>query len=168
MRKKVVRKQTASHGCFICGRDNPASTKADFYEMEDSTLVTLVTCRKEHMGFPSILHGGVTASILDEAMGRSYQILNPGYLGMTIEMNIKYFKPVPYDVELKVVTRAMEASERTYRAEGKLYLPNGKLAASGEGVYLKADQAKKEELSFGKEDVLDVTSPDDPEYIDIP
>ena len=35
---KVVKKQTNSYMCFICGIDNDSGLKANFYEMEDGYL----------------------------------------------------------------------------------------------------------------------------------
>ena len=38
---KVVKKQTLSHNCIVCGLDNPEGVKARFYEMEDGSLISL-------------------------------------------------------------------------------------------------------------------------------
>jgi hypothetical protein len=50
---------------------------------------------------------------------------------------VKYKKAVPYGVELKVVGRITEDNRRIFRGTGELYLPDGTLAASAEGRYLK-------------------------------
>lgn len=39
---KVLKKQTNSKMCYICGMDNPFGLKAPFYEMEDGSLVSIL------------------------------------------------------------------------------------------------------------------------------
>ena len=45
---KVLKKQYNSKMCIICGMNNEAGLKAPFYEMENNTVVTIVTFRQIH------------------------------------------------------------------------------------------------------------------------
>lgn len=50
------------------------------------------------MGNPSgILHGGVTASTLDMAMGLLCRYCSGGYMTPTIDMSVSYLRPGPID-----------------------------------------------------------------------
>jgi acyl-coenzyme A thioesterase PaaI-like protein len=56
-------------GCLVCGRDNPHGLKLDLHvEPETSTVRVEFTPRPEHIGFEGVVHGGVIATVLDEAM----------------------------------------------------------------------------------------------------
>jgi acyl-coenzyme A thioesterase PaaI-like protein len=56
-------------GCLVCGRDNPHGLKLDLHVDLGSGNVTVnFTPRPEHIGFEGIVHGGVIATVLDEAM----------------------------------------------------------------------------------------------------
>ena len=49
---KVIKKQTNSKSCIICGLDNAAGVKAPFYEMEDGSVVTLFSYSAQHQSYP--------------------------------------------------------------------------------------------------------------------
>src|SRR5689334_20543990 len=56
-------------GCLVCGRDNPHGLKLDLYvDPETSTVRVEFTPRLQHIGFEGVVHGGVIATVLDEAM----------------------------------------------------------------------------------------------------
>ena len=56
---KVLKKQYNSKMCIICGTNNEAGLKAPFYEMENNTVVTIVTFRQIHQVFPDRTLGGI-------------------------------------------------------------------------------------------------------------
>ena len=51
---KVISKQKNSKMCFICGMDNPEGLKAQFYNMEDNSVMTKFSFKEEHQSFPEI------------------------------------------------------------------------------------------------------------------
>ena len=56
-------------GCLVCGRDNPHGLKLDLHvDADTSTVRVEFTPRPEHIGFEGVVHGGVIATVLDEAM----------------------------------------------------------------------------------------------------
>ena len=56
-------------GCLVCGRQNPHGLRLSLHVEEASGLVrTEFVPRPEHIGFEGIVHGGVLATVLDEAM----------------------------------------------------------------------------------------------------
>ena len=135
---KVIRKQKNSENCFACGVNNPAGPKLEFYEMEDKSLVGLVTCRSIHMSYPNTVHGGVSAALLDETMGRAILCFEPDTWGVTLELNVKYKKPIPFDTQLRVTGRVIENKERVFICEGEILLPDNVVAAYGRGAYFKS------------------------------
>ena len=71
MKKHVIKKHNAGKGCFVCGVNNPFGLHTDFYELEDGTLAAKVTPSEHHQSYPGRLHGGVSAALLDETIGRA-------------------------------------------------------------------------------------------------
>src|SRR4029450_2695085 len=55
-------------GCLVCGRQNPHGLKLSLHVDEGGTGGAEFTPRAEHIGFEGIVHGGVLATVLDEAM----------------------------------------------------------------------------------------------------
>lgn len=98
---KIVSKQRNSRMCYICGMENPAGLAAQFYSMEDGSVVTLFRFREEHQSFPGRVHGGLAASMLDELGLRAiWAKSSEDVFGVTMSMEVKYRKPVPYGEEL--------------------------------------------------------------------
>ena len=56
-------------GCLVCGRDNPHGLRLDLHVDPATGVVRIAfTPRPEHIGFAGVVHGGVIATVLDEAM----------------------------------------------------------------------------------------------------
>ncbi|MGN0013975.1 MAG: PaaI family thioesterase [Candidatus Gastranaerophilaceae bacterium] len=97
---KVISKQKNSKMCYICGMENDNGLKAQFYNIEDGSVMTKFMYKKEHQSFPGRVHGGLLAAMLDELACRAYWVNDESTLGATMSMEIKYRKPVPYDTEI--------------------------------------------------------------------
>ncbi len=165
----VTRRQKNSASCFVCGLLNEMSLRARFYETTSNEVVALFTTLNEHQSYPGRLHGGVTAAILDETIGRAifcYNDTDKEIWGVTIDIKVEYKRPVPLGCELKVVGRIVKNEGRIYEAEGELYLPNGKVAAVAYGRYMKQPYERivvggsKEDEEFGWDFPLDEVVPD--------
>lgn len=137
MKYRVVRKQEGYDECVVCGHKNPFSLQADFYELENNELVSKFHTMDEHQSYPGRTHGGLIGAILDETIGRCIKCYEPEAWGVTVEMNVKYKKPVPLNETLMCVGRITEIRSRMFRGTGELYLNNGEVAAIGEMVYVK-------------------------------
>ncbi len=150
MKIKIKDKQNISKCCFVCGAQNTIGLKAKFYEGEEGESIALFTPRSELQSYPGIMHGGISATILDETIGRAIMSLyGQNSFGVTIELNIRYKKPVPTEVELKVVGRITKDKGRIFEGSGEIYLPDGTVAVSAKGKYMKRNltQITKKEFS---------------------
>ncbi|MEW6524692.1 MAG: PaaI family thioesterase [Bacillota bacterium] len=77
--------------CFGCGPKNPIGLKLEFW-WEDREYVTSFTPHPEHQSYPGVVHGGLTATVLDETMGRMLFELYGG--ARTAELTVRYLAPV--------------------------------------------------------------------------
>jgi len=168
MDRKVTGKQPNSKMCFICGLKNHKGLKAAFYETDKDELIAVFKPCQEHQGYPGRLHGGIAAAILDETIGRSVTIGKDADIwGVTLEFSIKFKKPIPLEEELKVVTKLIEDGRRIFKGTGKIVLPDGKVAAVGEGKYMKLPIEKIADFDKDENEWRVVNSSDDPETISI-
>ncbi len=170
MIQKVVRKQNNSRMCFVCGMMNDFGLHANFYETDNDELVAIIKPSDQHQGYPGRMHGGIVASILDETIARSICIGNDEQLwGVTLELKIKFRKPIPLGQKIKIVGRVTHEGNRTFEGSGEIILPNGEIAASAEGKYIKADINKIDtESRLSTDEWFLADSPDDPAEIEIP
>jgi acyl-coenzyme A thioesterase PaaI-like protein len=59
--------QTA--GCLVCGRDNPVGLRLRLSAVaETGHVITDMTPGPHHIGFAGLIHGGLLATVVDEAM----------------------------------------------------------------------------------------------------
>ena len=149
MKFKVTGKQHISKNCLVCGIENPLGLKTKFYELENKEVVAYFTPHTYLQSYPGILHGGISATILDETIGRAIMAYyGQESFGVTIELTLKYKKPVPLDVELKVVGRMTSDKGRIFEGTGELILPNGEVAVTASGRYMKRNVTQIVENDF--------------------
>jgi len=150
---KIKDKQNISKCCFVCGIENSVGLKAKFYVSDKDETIALFTPRNNLQSYPGVMHGGISATILDETIGRA--IMNSygqDTFGVTLELNVKYKKPVPTDVELKVVGRITKDRGRIFEGSGELYLPDGTVAVSANGKYLKRELSQITDSEFAQDE----------------
>lgn len=166
MRKRVVKKQQNCKKCWVCGSKNDLGLKASFYEMDDDELIAIFKPLEEHQSYPGRLHGGIAGAILDETIGRAIMIKDETVWGVTVELNLKYKKPVPLDQELRVRGRITKDSSRLYEGTGEILLPNGDIAVIAWGKYMKMPIGKIADFNNEEQEWQVVLSSDEPIEID--
>ena len=82
--------QTDLSRCFGCGKDNPRGLHL-VKRTEGNKAVIELLIEKDLCGFPGILHGGITFTVLDEVM--CYAILDHDVAAVTLSVNINYVSP---------------------------------------------------------------------------
>lgn len=124
-------KQPNSKQCFICGLENPIGLHMHFYETAPDEVTAEYTAPDHYQGYPGILHGGVTAAILDEAAGRAFMGADPetSNFMVTAELKVKYRKQVPTGQPLKIVGRCGKRIRWTAEATSAIYDTEGTLLA---------------------------------------
>jgi len=148
-----MKKQPSSRMCFVCGESNPAGVHVHFYEREDGSVLARFTGEDQHQGYPGRMHGGVITAIIDETIGRAVMITHgEAVWGVTVEMNVRFRKPVPLGVELTAVGRITHENKRLFEGSGELYLPDGTIAAEATGKYVKLDISQISDFDAEREE----------------
>jgi len=134
--------------CFACGQHNPYGLQMVF-RLEDNAVVSDFFPREEYQGFPGMIHGGIVAVVLDEALNRTSLLTNHPAWTMTGRLDIRYRRYVPYGPLLRV--RAMLGMQRgrMVRASGKLTLAEDErvVFAEAQGSFMALDAAVVEEVA---------------------
>ena len=168
MKKRVVKKHNAARHCFVCGVENPFGLHTDFYELEDGTIAARVTAKEEHQSYPGRVHGGISTALLDETIGRSINVTEPDAWAVTAEITTCYKKPVPYGVPLTVVGKVLKNSRRLFTAEGAIILPDGEVAVTATGKYVKLPIDQITDFDAAGETWEQYLRESDPQWIDVP
>ncbi|MBU1094106.1 MAG: PaaI family thioesterase [Firmicutes bacterium] len=133
----VLKKQNNSEMCFVCGLSNDAGLHTSFYELEQGLLLGVFKGHDIHQSYPQRMHGGIIVALLDETIGRALSILEPDFWGVTVELTVKYLKPVPLDQELKAVGWITKNRRLLFEGEGYLCDENNEILATCQARYMK-------------------------------
>jgi acyl-coenzyme A thioesterase PaaI-like protein len=110
----------------------------------------------------------MTTAILDETIGRAILGRYEGAIwGVTVEFTTKFKRPIPLDTELRVVGRITTDTGRFFEGTGELLLPDGEVAATGVGRYMKLPLEKIADFDAEEQEWRVVRSDDDPSDIDV-
>ncbi len=130
--------------CFVCGDANSAGLSMQFYR--DGVRVTCAwTPHAKHCGYRDRIHGGVIASILDEAMAWA-PASHYGRLCYSIDLQIKYRLPVAAGKELRVDAEVTEVRSRATRTKGQVTDHDGRVFATSTGLYVPLASAESEQV----------------------
>ncbi len=81
----------SNHRCFACGKDNPIGLKLQFTPTPNGVRAEF-SPTKEYEGFQDIIHGGIVATILDEAIAWACRAYTAD--AVTGEMTVRYKEPL--------------------------------------------------------------------------
>jgi acyl-coenzyme A thioesterase PaaI-like protein len=135
--------------------------------LENGELAAIARPLQEHQSYPGRLHGGVAGALLDETIGRAIFIQDESVWGVTVELNLKYHKPIPLDEELKVLARITRNTRKLYEGAGEILLSNGDVAVSAFGKYIKIPLSQITETSGNDEEWMALRNGNDPAEIEI-
>ena len=121
--------------CFGCGGANAGGMKLTF-EQDDSAkrIRGAFKLGAEYQGGPGFIHGGIIATVLDEAMGKVSRFR--GVRAVTAELIVEYLKPVSVDAPLLIEAYEVEQSGRNLHYVGEIRNQEGKLLARGRGRFV--------------------------------
>jgi uncharacterized protein (TIGR00369 family) len=83
----------ALNHCFGCGLENRSGLRLKFFTDDEQNIVCHFRLASRFAGPPGHAHGGIIATLLDEAMSKSNRVR--GILAMTRQLDVQYLKPVP-------------------------------------------------------------------------
>jgi acyl-coenzyme A thioesterase PaaI-like protein len=132
--------ERANH-CFGCGPANPQGLHLIFSTDTSDSAHPVATAHFQldrlHEGPPGFIHGGIVATLLDEAMSKLNRPLN--VLAMTRHMEVDYLRPVPLFQPLVLVSRHLQREGRKLFHQSEIQTPNGEVLARGKGLFIVLD-----------------------------
>ncbi len=132
----TTRRQPSSRGCFVCGRENAGGLRARWIsDPATGEVRTTVTVSERFNGYPGIVHGGILAALLDEAVVRT-RLLDGGFEDMlvTAKLEVAYRRPTPTEAPLTVVARVTKRVGSRAQAESEIRLADGTVTARAEAL----------------------------------
>jgi uncharacterized protein (TIGR00369 family) len=126
---------TAQNRCFGCGEANATGMHLEFLVAEDGSVVCLPAVPHTFEGPPGYVHGGIIATLLDEAMSKAVRVR--GHTAMTRHMEVEYLRPVPSGAPIRIESRLASSEGRKHWAEAKILNAHGVTLATGKGLFVE-------------------------------
>jgi uncharacterized protein (TIGR00369 family) len=124
--------------CFACGKNNPDGMRLRFtYDEQHGCFVSRFRLGKRYTGPPGHCHGGIIATILDEAMGKVNKLRE--VVALTREITVHYLKPVPLNRPLRVESRERSVDGRRHTNVAEILNAQDEVLARSEGLFIAID-----------------------------
>jgi acyl-coenzyme A thioesterase PaaI-like protein len=127
-----------ARNCLVCGRNNPQGLRLCLHVIPDTGLVsTEYLAEPEHVGFEGMIHGGLLATILDEAMtwAATWKQKRFCFCG---ELTARFRHPVKPGQALRVEAVAEFSRPKLVEVTCKMFDFTGRVVATGSGKYIPA------------------------------
>jgi uncharacterized protein (TIGR00369 family) len=133
-----VRHPQIGNECFGCGPDNEAGLRLKFvFNEAEKRFVCRFRLDKRFTGPPGHSHGGIIATILDEAMGKVSKL--GGIVALTSSMTVEYLKPVPLNKPLVVEGWEGQVRGREHTRLAEIRNRQGEVLARSKGKFIEID-----------------------------
>ena len=126
---------TAQNRCFGCGAANPIGLHLLFSLAEVGTVVCQVTVPDTYEGPNGYVHGGIIATLMDEAMSKAVRA--QGFLAMTRHMEVDYLRPVPSSTPIRIEWLFVRSEGRKHFTEARILAADGKVLAKAKGLFVE-------------------------------
>ncbi|KAJ7184695.1 HotDog domain-containing protein [Mycena filopes] len=104
---------------------------------DESAAVIFVHLGRGLCGHDGIVHGGLLATLLDEALGRNAITNLPERVGVTATLSLKYKAPTRADQFVVMKTELVELKGRKARVTGRVEALDGTLLVEAEALFIQ-------------------------------
>lgn len=126
---------TAQNRCFGCGQANPIGLHLEFLRAEDGSVVCLPTVPEAFEGPAGYLHGGIIATLIDEAMSKAVRAR--GLTAMTRQMEVDYHRPVHSATPIRIEGRIVRSEGRKHWTEARILKGESSVLVQGKGLFIE-------------------------------
>ena len=109
-----------------------------FFLTGENTITASFTPDAAQEGPPGHVHGGVLATVLDEAMGMA--AWSTGKMCVAVNLNVSYKNPVSLGSTVQIHAKVDRVEGRKVFTVGTITLPEDAVAVEGQGVFVEAPQ----------------------------
>jgi acyl-coenzyme A thioesterase PaaI-like protein len=121
--------------CFVCGEANSEGFRLTFkYDSVKRSAFCTVRIPSKYQGATGFAHGGIIATMLDEAMAKTNGM--GGIRAVTLRISVSYRKMTPVQKSLKLVGWRTSQRGRKLYLRAELRSQENVLLADARGLFL--------------------------------
>ncbi len=123
------------NNCFVCGCDNQHGLHATFDVDADNNSARCIYSIPAHFqGWHHIAHGGILATLLDEACVYACRPL--AIEVVTASLATRYKKPVPVNTELVISAKVVEIKKRYFAVQATITIDDVIYAEADSKIFI--------------------------------
>lgn len=116
--------------CFVCGRDNPIGLKLKFVKHGDGVRAEF-TPSANHVGYEDVVHGGIVASLIDDALANIWFVR--GQEALTAKIEVRFRHEIKPGDQLVISAHPTGAKAGLMTARAEVARADGTVVAEGSG-----------------------------------
>ncbi|KAK7036108.1 4HBT domain-containing protein [Favolaschia claudopus] len=129
---------------------------------DESEAIIFIHLGRALCGHDGIVHGGMLATLLDEALGRTAVMNFPDKVGVTATLNLKYKAPTKADQFVVMKTKLVELKGRKAFVFGHVETLDGTVLVEADALFIQPRYAKLLNSSLIRKSMGEPTSPSEP------
>ena len=144
-------------GCLVCGRENPHGLQLRLRLDDASGVVsTDFVTRPHHAGFNDVVHGGLIATVADEAMAWA-SVWTAGRFGLCGELTLRFRRPAIVGTTIRVEAMVDDVRSRRIVTRCRCTDDAGDELATGSAKYvpMTAEQHARVVESLDRDDATE-------------
>lgn len=131
--------------CFVCGESNASGLQMRF-ETDGRVVVSHFRARADHIGFKGTIHGGITATVLDEIMVWACAVQTKRF-AYCAELNVRFASPLrPGQEVFASAELTSNRRNKLFEAKAELRDETGVVLATATGKYLPIKESEVAEM----------------------
>ena len=137
----------AYRGCYVCGLENEAGLRIPFRKDGEGASRAEYVARPEHAGWPTVIHGGLLFTLMDEAV--AWACTYAGKRCVTATAEARFREPARVGTPLVVTGRVTRMSALALRARAEIRVggDTGTLVAELDAIMAVARKDPQESQS---------------------
>ncbi len=116
--------------CFVCGPDNPIGLKLRFAR-EGEEIRAEFTPTEWHVGYEGLIHGGILAALIDDALANVWFLR--GQEAVTAKIEVRFRREARPGERLIVTARETGRKAGMMTARAEVARAGGEIVADGTG-----------------------------------
>lgn len=148
----AINETEVEHYCFGCGIQNPHGLKLRFRRCKSGGIWADFTPERTHEGYLGMTHGGILATIVDEAM--SWAVTDSGDIGVTARMSLTFRRPARVGEPLRAIGSVSQRRGRAIDAVARIVtVESGETVAEASARFIRVspEQAREWRDAYGTE-----------------
>jgi uncharacterized protein (TIGR00369 family) len=120
---------------------NTLGLRLDFQSQEEKSVFCETEVADMYSGYPGYVHGGIIATMLDEAMWKAARTIQVTV--MTAKIELDYLRPVPTDKPIRIEASLVRIEGRKHWAEAQIVNAQGSILAKSKGLFIQVKERRE-------------------------